>query len=126
MIAETVSRAAGDRYCSVHNAENAAHLGGLSSEKIRALAQFRTSPLFTDAERAALNLALAAGVSPSAVTDTHFDELRKHYADDAMTEIVAVLALLGWLNRWCQTTAPELEADSAAFAAAHLDPPKGA
>ena len=122
MIAEVVSNAAGCRYCTAHNAENAAHLGSVASEKIMALWQFRTSPLFTPAERAALELAAAAGASPPVVTDAHFTELKKHYSEDAIVEIVSVLALLGWLNRWCQTLAPELEADALAFAEKHLAP----
>lgn len=122
MIAEVVSVAVGDSYCAAHNAENAAHLGGVDLAKIEALAQFRTSGLFNDAERAALDLADAAGHTPSRVTDRHFDELKKHYSDDAIAEIVAVLALLGWLNRWCTTFAPELEPDAAAFAEKHLAP----
>lgn len=120
MIAEVVSNAAGCRYCTAHNAENAAHLGGIASEKVMALWQFRTSPLFTAAERAALELAAAAGSAPPAVTDEHFVELKKHWSEDAIVEMVAVLALLGWLNRWCQTLAPELEPDALAFAQQHL------
>jgi uncharacterized peroxidase-related enzyme len=122
MIAEVVSMAAGDPYCAAHNAENAAHLGGVELAKVEALAKFRVSPLFTEAERAALELADAAGCSPPAVTEHHFDRLKKHYSENAIVEIVAVLALLGWLNRWCMTFAPELEADSAAFAEKHLAP----
>ena len=122
MVAEVVSSAAGDRYCTAHNAENAAHLGGIAAEKIMALSKFRESPLFSAAERAALELAVAAGSAPPAVTDAHFVELKRHYSEDAIVEIVAVLALLGWLNRWCQTLAPELEADAAAFAQKHLAP----
>src|SRR5690242_6634805 len=72
MIAQVVSTAAGDPYCAAHNAENAAHLGGVDLAKIEALAQFRTSRLFNDAERAALELADAAGHTPSRVTDRHF------------------------------------------------------
>ena len=121
MIAEVISMAAGDPYCAAHNAENAAHLGGVELAKIEALAQFRTNPLFTEAERAALELADAAGHSPSCVTDYHFDELKKYYSEDAIVEIVGVLALLGWLNRWCTTFAPELEPDAAAFAEKHLE-----
>jgi uncharacterized peroxidase-related enzyme len=120
MIAEVVSMAMGDPYCAAHNAENAAHLGDVELAKIESLAQFRTSALFNEAERAALELADAAGYSPSRVTDSHFDELKKHYSEDAIVEIVAVLALLGWLNRWCMTFAPELEPDAAAFAEKHL------
>jgi uncharacterized peroxidase-related enzyme len=122
MIAEVVSMAAGDPYCAAHNAENAAHLGGVELEKVEALAQFRVSALFTEAERAALELADAAGRSPPAVSEHHFDTLKKHYSEDAIVEIVAVLALLGWLNRWCMTFAPDLEADAAAFAEEHLAP----
>ena len=122
MIAEVVSMAAGHPYCAAHNAENAAHLGGIDSSKIEALARFRTSPLFSEAERAALELADAAGHAPSHVRDRHFDALKKHYSEDAIVEIVAVLALLGWLNRWCTTFAPELEPDAAAFAEKHLAP----
>lgn len=120
MVAEVVSNAAGCRYCTAHNAENAAHLGSISSEKIKALWQFQSSPLFSAAERAALNLALAAGSAPPAVTDEHFVELKKYYSEDAIVEIVSVLALLGWLNRWCQTLAPALEPDALRFAQEHL------
>ena len=122
MIAEVVSMAAGDPYCAAHNAENAAHVGGVDIGKVEALAQFRASPLFSEAERAALELADAAGRCPPAVTERHFEELKKHYSEDAIVEIVAVLALLGWLNRWCMTFAPELEVDAAQFAEKHLAP----
>ncbi|HYC44965.1 MAG TPA: carboxymuconolactone decarboxylase family protein [Burkholderiales bacterium] len=120
MIAEVVSMATGDAYCAAHNAENAAEAGGVPIAKVEALARFRTSPLFTGAERAALELAEAAGSHPPAVSDSHFETLKKHYSEDAIVEIVAVLALLGWLNRWCMTFAPELEERAAAFAARHV------
>ena len=122
MIAEVVSNAAGCRYCTAHNAENAAHIGGVALEKVEALGGFQTSPLFTAAERAALSLAHAAGGAPPAVTDAHFTELKKHFSEDAIVEIVAVIALLGWLNRWCQTLAPEIEPSALAFAQEHLAP----
>jgi uncharacterized peroxidase-related enzyme len=120
MVAEVVSHAAGCRYCAAHNAQNAAHIGGVATEKIEALWHFQTSPLFTAAERAALALALAAGSAPPEVTDAHFAELRKFYSEDAIVEVVAVIALLGWLNRWCQTLAPEIEPSALDFAQAHL------
>jgi len=120
MIAYTVSRACGDAYTAAHNAENAAQIGGVPLEKVEALETFRVSPLFTPAERAALELAAATGVGPQAVTDEHFRELRAHYSDDAIVEIVAALALIGWLNRWTCAVAPQLEPDAVAFAKAHL------
>lgn len=122
MIAYTVSRACGDSYTAAHNAENAAHIGGVPLEKVEALEEFRTSSLFSPAERAALELAAATGAGSQAVTDDHFRELKNYYSDDAIVEIVAALALIGWLNRWTCALAPQLEADALAFAQAHLAP----
>jgi uncharacterized peroxidase-related enzyme len=120
MVAEVVSMAAGDPYCAAHNAENAVEVGGLDVAKVEALADFRTSPLFTEAERAALELAHAAGSCPPRVTDAHFTALKKHFSEDAIVEIVAVLALLGWLNRWCMTFATQIEDRALEFGERHL------
>lgn len=120
MVAYMVSRACGDPYTAAHNAENAAHIGGVPAEKVEALDRFRTSPLFSPAERAALELAAAAGACPPAVTDDHFSNLKEHFSEDAIIEIVAALALIGWLNRWASVLAPELEPDALAFARKHL------
>ena len=120
MIAYVVSAAAGDPYCAAHNAENAAHIAGVSVEKIEALPQFQASVLFTPGERAALALAHAAGSCPSRVTDAHFAETRKYYSEDAAAEIVAVISLLGWLNRWNITLATRIEPEAATFAEKHL------
>lgn len=120
MVAYVVSRACGDAYTAAHNAENAAHIGGVPLEKVEALDRFRTSPLFSSAERAALELAAAVGACPPAVTDDHIRELKNHYSEDAIIEIVSALALIGWLNRWTCTLAPALEPDALTFAQAHL------
>ena len=120
MVAEVVSNAAGCRYCTAHNAESAAERGKVADDKLHALWQFQTSPLFTDAERAALNLALAVGSCPPAVTDGHFAELKKHFSEDAIIEIVCVIALFGWQNRWNDTLATQLEDHPLEFARKHL------
>ncbi len=120
MIAYVVSAAAGDPYCAAHNAENAAHIAGVPLEKVEALPQFRSSALFTPGDRAALALAHAAGSCPPRVTDAHFAEIRKYYSEDAAAEIVAVISLLGWLNRWNITLATPIEKEAAAFAGKHL------
>ncbi len=120
MVAEVVSDAAGDSYCVAHNAQNAALIGNAPEAKIAALAHFQTSPLFSAAERAALNLARAAGSHPPAVTDAHFAELKKHFSENAIVEIVAVISLLGWLNRWNITLATPIEKEAAEFAEKHL------
>src|SRR5258706_8902363 len=120
MIAYVVSAAAGDPYCAAHNAENAAHIAGVSVDKVEALPQFQASVLFTPGERAALALARAAGSCPPRVTDAHFAETRKYYSEDAAAEIVAVISLLGWLNPWNITLAPRIEPEASAFSEKHL------
>lgn len=120
MVAEVASNAAGCRYCTAHNAENVVERGNVAEEKLHALWQFQTSPLFTAAERAALNLALAAGGCPPSASDEHFDELKKHFSEDAIIEIVSVISFFGWLNRWNDTLATQLEEHPLEFARKHL------
>ena len=104
-----VSRSAGCQYCAVHSA-SLASLRDVSTRKIEALEQFEQSPEFSDAERAALRFAQAAGKVPNAVGDVEFAELRRHFDEEQILEMVAVLALLGFLNRWNDTLATTLEA----------------
>ena len=125
MVGAVTSTAAGDNYCAAHNAENASHIAGVPVEKIRALADFRNDAQFTPAERAALELGAAAGAHPPRVTDAHFEELKKYFSDDAMVEIVAVISLLGWLNRWAQTVAPQTRAERAGVCAARISRRRG-
>ncbi|MGZ8198631.1 MAG: carboxymuconolactone decarboxylase family protein [Burkholderiales bacterium] len=120
MIAEVVSTAAHCSYCAAHNAQYATEMAGAPVEKVEALRQFETSPLFTVEERAALRLAQAAGRCPPGVTDDHFTELKKYWSEDAIVEMVSVIALFGWLNRWNDTMATQLEGPPLAFAKEHL------
>ena len=83
---------------------------GVDDAKIEAVWSFERSDLFSDAEKAALRVALHAGQVPNGVTDTMFDELSVHYDEDARLEIVSVIALFGFLNRWNSTLQTELEA----------------
>jgi uncharacterized peroxidase-related enzyme len=122
MIAEVVSTAAHCSYCAAHNAQYAVEMAGVDLEKVQALCEFRESALFTPAERAALELAYAAGTCPPGVIDDHFTELKKYWSEDAIVEMVSVIALFGWLNRWNDTMATQLEAPPLAFAKQHLAP----
>lgn len=116
LISYVVSRSAGCGYCQAHTAHGAAHRVGLSPEKLEAVWEYETSPLFSDAERAALRVAQGAGQVPNAVTDADFAELHKHFTDDEIVEIVAVISLFGFLNRWNDTMATELEASPRTWA----------
>jgi uncharacterized peroxidase-related enzyme len=119
LISHVASRAAGCRYCMAHTAEGAAKLG-VDEKKLDAVWEYKTSPLFTPAERAALDVAVAAGCVPNEVTDEMFLELRKHWSDDQVVEIVAVIAMFGFLNRWNDTFATPLEEHPLEFGEKHL------
>ena len=56
-----------------------------------------------------MRLAFASGQSPNAARGAHFDELRRFYNDGEIVEIVGVIATFGFLNRWHETMATELE-----------------
>ena len=108
MIGYMASYAAGCRYCQAHLALGTKRFGA-SDDKVAAPWQYRTSPLFSDAERAALDFALAAASVPNGVTDDIAAELKRHYSDDAIVEILAEVALMGFLNRWNDSMGTVLE-----------------
>jgi hypothetical protein len=82
---------------------------GISVEKEDALWTYEASPLFSAAERAALRVAQGAAQVPNAVSNADFAELKRHYSDAQIVDIVAVIALFGFLNRFNDTMATELE-----------------
>ena len=113
MVGLMASSAAGCRYCMGHTAlSSRAH--GVDGEKLASIWEFETSERFTGAERAALRVALHAGQSPGTVTDDVFAELEPHFSAAGQLEIVAVISMFGFLNRWNSTLATELEAKPAA------------
>ena len=119
MVALVASTAAGCRYCQAHTAHSAEHIG-VPSEKLDSVFEFDTSPLFSDAEKAALRLARDSALVPNEASDAHFEELQQHFSDKQIVEIVAVISLFGWLNRWNDTMATALESGPLAFAERNL------
>jgi uncharacterized peroxidase-related enzyme len=115
LVALMASYAAGCRYCQAHQAAALTNLG-IAPEKLDAVADFETSDHYTEPERAAMRLALAAGAAPNRAGPEHFAELRRHYDDGEIVEIVAVIAAFGFLNRWHETMATELEDEPATVA----------
>jgi len=108
LLAHVASRAHGCQYCMAHTAGGAIKLG-VSEEKLAAVWDFRGSPLYDEAERAALDFSLAAAAVPNDVSDAMFDRMRLHWDDDQIVEIVGVIALFGFMNRWNDTMATPLE-----------------
>jgi len=101
LIAHVASRAAGCQYCMAHTAGGALHFG-IDEQRLAAVWEFRTSALFTEGEKIALDFALAAA-SSHGVTDEMFTAMRKHWSESQIVEIVAVIATFGFLNRWNDT-----------------------
>lgn len=115
LIAVVSSQAAGCRYCQAHEAVDARERG-VADEKIAAVWDFESSPLFSEAERAALRLARDASLQPSVTTPEHFDSLLEHYTEGEIVEIMAVISLFGFLNRWNDSLATDLEDEPFGFA----------
>jgi uncharacterized peroxidase-related enzyme len=108
LVAHVASRAAGCRYCMAHTAGGALRFG-VEERKLAAVWEFRSSPLFSSAERAALEFALAAASVPNGVTEEMFAELRRHWSEGQIVELTAVVAAFGFLNRWNDTMGTPLE-----------------
>lgn len=108
LVALASSFASGCLYCQSHMS-NLSSIYQASDEKIAAIWEFERSDLFTEAERAAIRLALKAGNLPNDANQADFDDLAQHFNDEQVVEIVAAIALFGYLNRWNDTMATQLE-----------------
>lgn len=119
LVAFVASTAAGCRYCQAHTSHGAER-AGVAGAKIEAAFEFETSPLFDGRERAALRLARDGALQPNATTAAHFAALREHFDEREIVDLVAIVSLFGWLNRWNDIMATELEKPAVAFAQRHL------
>ena len=108
LVSLIASQAAGCRYCQAHMA-NLSKIYNASQEKIAMAWDFESCNLFSDAEKAALRLAYYGAMSPSQASQEHFDEIYKYFDEGQVVEIVASFSLFGFLNRWNDTMATELE-----------------
>lgn len=108
LVSLASSMSAGCRYCESHMA-NLSSIYEAVDEKISAIWEFETSDQFSAAERAAITIGIKAGTLPNEASDNDFAELRKHYDEEQIVEIVASAALFGYLNRWNDTMATALE-----------------
>ena len=52
---------------------------------------------------------MAGAAIPNAATDEMFIELKKHWSEEQIVEIVGVISMFGFLNRWNDTLATPLE-----------------
>jgi len=99
LIAWVSSNATGCRYCQAH-AIRAAERYGAAQEQLDNVWDYKTHTAFNAAERAALDFALAASVLPNNVNENIQTELHKYWDDGEIVEMLGVISLFGFLNRW--------------------------
>lgn len=108
LVSLASSFAAGCLYCQSHMV-NLSHIYDAPNDKIAAILSFEDSDLFTTAEKAAINLAFKAGAVPNQASQDDFDRLGEYFDEGQIVEITASIALFGFLNRWNDTMATQLE-----------------
>ena len=108
LIALASSLASGCKYCQAHTSHGAER-AGVENEKIVEILNYVESTKYSDKEKAILDLSFAAGKTPNQSAQRHFDNLHKHFSKKEITDIVSVIALFGFLNRWNDTMGTVLE-----------------
>ena len=108
LIALASSLSAGCKYCQAHTSHGAER-AGIEEKKIADILNYSESEQFSESEKAVLDLAFAAGKVPNSSNQRHFDELIKYYSKKEIVDIVSVISLFGFLNRWNDTLGTALE-----------------
>ena len=108
IIAWVSSNAAGCNYCQAH-AIRAAERYGAEQEQLENIWEYNTHESFNEAERAALDFSLAASQLPNAVDEELQQRMHKYWDDGEIVEILAVVSLFGYLNRWNDSMGTSIE-----------------
>ena len=99
MIAWVSSNATGCRYCQAH-AIRAAERYGAEKVQLNNIWDYRTHTAFNEAERVALDFSLAASQIPNTVDNSLKKRLHMYWNEGEIVEILGVISLFGYLNRW--------------------------
>jgi alkylhydroperoxidase family enzyme len=116
-----LSRSSGSCHCQAHGGY-ILHHDGVEDERIQALWNFQESSLFDDAERAVFHFSKAAAETPNGVTPEHHASLREHFSDRQIIELMGVVGLSGFLNRYNDSVATVTDKAAADWATEHLGP----
>ncbi len=108
LIAYVSSNITGCRYCQAHTIR-AAERYGADAEQLEHVWEYKTHPAFSEAERAALDFAVAASVVPNEVDAELNARLHQYWEEDEIVEMLGVIALFGYLNRWNDSMGTTLE-----------------
>ena len=119
MIAWVSSNSTGCRYCQAH-AIRAAERYGAEQEQLDNNWEYRTHPAFSEAERAALDFSLAASLVPNAVDVDIKRRLYEHWDEGEIVEMLGVISLFGYLNRWNDSMGTDIESGAVESADQYL------
>lgn len=108
MMAWVSSNASGCRYCQAH-AIRAAERYGANDVQLENIWDYKTHPSFSEAERVALDFSLAASMVPNAVDDNLKKRLYTHWNEGEIVEMLGVISLFGYLNRWNDSMGTNIE-----------------
>ena len=111
IIAYISSNTAGCRYCQAHTIRAAKRYGG-EKERLEQAWDFENSRLFSEAEKVALRFTVAASSVPVGTSQELEKLLQYHWDETDILEIMSVIALFGYLNRWNDVMGTSLEEDA--------------
>ena len=111
IIAYISSNTAGCRYCQAHTIRAAERYGG-EKERLEQAWDFENSSLFSEAEKVALRFTIAASSVPVSTSQELEELLQYHWDETDILEIMSVIALFGYLNRWNDVMGTSLEEDA--------------
>lgn len=120
LIAFVSSNTAGCRYCQAHTIR-AAERYGSSQERLKNVWNFENHDAFSLAEKAALRFAQEASSIPVNINKATEKELKSYWSDGDVVEMMGVISLFGYLNRWNDVMATSLEDDAKNSAAEYLN-----
>ena len=115
LIAFISSNATGCRYCQAHTIR-AAERYGSSEQRLSNVWDFTNQDCFSDKEKAALRFAQESSLVPVNVSKDTEKDLHYHWSDEDIVEIMGVIALFGYLNRWNDVMATSIEDDASSSA----------
>lgn len=119
LIGYMASFTAGCQYCQAHTAL-AAERYGVTEEQLTHIWEYKTHPSFNEGERAALDFAVAAASNPNSVDDEISAQLKHYWDEGEVIEILGVISLFGFLNRWNDSMGTTLEQTAVETGEAYL------
>ena len=104
-LASTVS---GCKYCQAHTIR-AAERYGSNNKQLNEIWDFKESSSFTEKEKIAFEFTIAASSIPNQIDDKISLKLKEHWDDGEIVEMLGVISLFGFLNRWNDSMGTPIE-----------------